>query len=315
MRTRPTSRVDTSGTSGRRRISRRRSSTFNPRSDDEPTYAAAYDGLADSWIALGWYGYVSPKEAFPHADEAARKALASTTRWRRLTRHWRWCASITIGTGLRPSEAFSGPSSSIRITRTRIIGMRTTSPRSAVMNRPSRSRSVLVGSIRCRPSSTRGLDGVTISRVSTTLRSSSIADVGTRPQLSRRRTSCWDRPTSSKDARRRLLRNCSKPSISRAAVLFMSRRWRTLWPALEGGPTLSGNCAGWWSVHTASTYHLSRSRSCRQAWAVRAGGHRMAGKRDRWALRRDGVDQRRSTFRPFPTRFEIPGHRQRLRFP
>jgi tetratricopeptide (TPR) repeat protein len=43
---------------------------------DEPTYAAAYDGLADSWIALGWYGYVSPKEAFPHADEAARKALA-----------------------------------------------------------------------------------------------------------------------------------------------------------------------------------------------------------------------------------------------
>jgi TolB-like protein/DNA-binding winged helix-turn-helix (wHTH) protein/Flp pilus assembly protein TadD len=43
---------------------------------DEPTYAAAYDGLADSWIALGWYGYVSPKEAFPHADEAARRALA-----------------------------------------------------------------------------------------------------------------------------------------------------------------------------------------------------------------------------------------------
>ena len=42
----------------------------------EPTYAAAYDGLADSWIALGWYGYVSPKEAFPQADEAARKALA-----------------------------------------------------------------------------------------------------------------------------------------------------------------------------------------------------------------------------------------------
>ena len=43
---------------------------------DEPTYAAAYDGLADSWIALGWYGYVSPKEAFPQADEAARRALA-----------------------------------------------------------------------------------------------------------------------------------------------------------------------------------------------------------------------------------------------
>jgi TolB-like protein/DNA-binding winged helix-turn-helix (wHTH) protein/Tfp pilus assembly protein PilF len=43
---------------------------------DEPAYAAAYDGLADCWIALGWYGLVSPKEAFPHADDAARKALA-----------------------------------------------------------------------------------------------------------------------------------------------------------------------------------------------------------------------------------------------
>jgi tetratricopeptide (TPR) repeat protein len=43
---------------------------------DEPAYAAAYDGLADCWIALAWYGHVSPKEAFPQADEAARKALA-----------------------------------------------------------------------------------------------------------------------------------------------------------------------------------------------------------------------------------------------
>lgn len=41
----------------------------------EPTYAAAYAGLADSWIALGWYGHVSPRQAFPQADEAARKAL------------------------------------------------------------------------------------------------------------------------------------------------------------------------------------------------------------------------------------------------
>jgi TolB-like protein/DNA-binding winged helix-turn-helix (wHTH) protein/Flp pilus assembly protein TadD len=43
---------------------------------DEPAYAPAYDGLADAWIALGWYGYVPPKEAFPQADEAARKALS-----------------------------------------------------------------------------------------------------------------------------------------------------------------------------------------------------------------------------------------------
>ena len=43
---------------------------------DEPAYAPAYDGLADCWIALGWYGHVSPSEAFPHAEEAARNALA-----------------------------------------------------------------------------------------------------------------------------------------------------------------------------------------------------------------------------------------------
>jgi TolB-like protein/DNA-binding winged helix-turn-helix (wHTH) protein/Tfp pilus assembly protein PilF len=43
---------------------------------DEPAYAAAYGGLADAWIALGWYGYLSPKEAFPQAEQAARKALA-----------------------------------------------------------------------------------------------------------------------------------------------------------------------------------------------------------------------------------------------
>ncbi len=128
--------------------------------------------------------------------------------------------------------------------------------------------SVLVGSIHSRPSSTHGLDGVTISRVSTTLRSSSIAGRWNSTPRSRRRTSCWDRPTSNKDARRRLLPSCSKPSISGAAVLFMSRRWRTLWPALEGGPTLSGNCGGWWSFQRDSTYRLSRSRSCMQAWAM-----------------------------------------------
>ena len=42
----------------------------------EPSYAAAYAGLADSWIALGWYGHVSPGQAFPNADDAAKKALA-----------------------------------------------------------------------------------------------------------------------------------------------------------------------------------------------------------------------------------------------
>lgn len=42
----------------------------------EPGYAAAHDGQADCWIALGWYGYLPPRKAFPRAEESARRALA-----------------------------------------------------------------------------------------------------------------------------------------------------------------------------------------------------------------------------------------------
>ena len=35
----------------------------------------AYDGLADCWHSLGWYGYLSPHETFPRTRAAARRAL------------------------------------------------------------------------------------------------------------------------------------------------------------------------------------------------------------------------------------------------
>ena len=35
----------------------------------------AYDGLANCWISLGWYGYLSPKETYPQVKAAAMKAL------------------------------------------------------------------------------------------------------------------------------------------------------------------------------------------------------------------------------------------------
>lgn len=38
-------------------------------------YALAYDGLADCWLALGWYSYMPAKETFPLAKAAAMKAL------------------------------------------------------------------------------------------------------------------------------------------------------------------------------------------------------------------------------------------------
>jgi eukaryotic-like serine/threonine-protein kinase len=41
----------------------------------DPTYAAAYGGLADFHIVLGWYSYVPPGDAFPRARAAANKAI------------------------------------------------------------------------------------------------------------------------------------------------------------------------------------------------------------------------------------------------
>ncbi len=42
----------------------------------EPSYAAAYSGLADSYTTLGYLSYLSPTESFPRAKTAATKALA-----------------------------------------------------------------------------------------------------------------------------------------------------------------------------------------------------------------------------------------------
>jgi len=41
----------------------------------DPNYAAAYTGLADCYLVLGSYNYLSPKETFPNAKAAAEKAL------------------------------------------------------------------------------------------------------------------------------------------------------------------------------------------------------------------------------------------------
>jgi serine/threonine protein kinase/tetratricopeptide (TPR) repeat protein len=42
---------------------------------EDPNYAAAYAGLADSYTLLGYYGIVAPNEVFPRAKTAAQKAL------------------------------------------------------------------------------------------------------------------------------------------------------------------------------------------------------------------------------------------------
>lgn len=41
----------------------------------EPGYAPAYAGLADTFVTLWWYGFVSPDDAVPHARAAATRAI------------------------------------------------------------------------------------------------------------------------------------------------------------------------------------------------------------------------------------------------
>ncbi len=41
----------------------------------DPNSALNCDGLADCWVALGWYGYLSPGETFPQAKAAVTEAL------------------------------------------------------------------------------------------------------------------------------------------------------------------------------------------------------------------------------------------------
>jgi serine/threonine protein kinase/Flp pilus assembly protein TadD len=43
--------------------------------DVDPTYASAYAGLADAYSLLGYQNYLAPREAFPKATAAARRAI------------------------------------------------------------------------------------------------------------------------------------------------------------------------------------------------------------------------------------------------
>jgi serine/threonine-protein kinase len=48
---------------------------FQQAVEKDPGYALAYAGIADSYVLLGWNGYLPPKDAFPKAKIAATKAL------------------------------------------------------------------------------------------------------------------------------------------------------------------------------------------------------------------------------------------------
>ena len=48
---------------------------FGQAIEEDPSYALAYSGIADSYCMLGIWCFLAPKEAFPKAEAAARKAL------------------------------------------------------------------------------------------------------------------------------------------------------------------------------------------------------------------------------------------------
>lgn len=48
---------------------------FQQAVNKDPDYALAYDGLADCWLPLGWYGYLSPAATYPNARVAVTRAL------------------------------------------------------------------------------------------------------------------------------------------------------------------------------------------------------------------------------------------------
>jgi non-specific serine/threonine protein kinase len=75
---------------------------FRQALEKDSNYALAYAGLADSYMLLGFYSYLPPKQAFPEAEAAALKALRidptlaeprSCLGFVRLTYNWDWLAA------------------------------------------------------------------------------------------------------------------------------------------------------------------------------------------------------------------------------
>jgi tetratricopeptide (TPR) repeat protein len=48
---------------------------FQQATDVDPAYSLAWVGIADTWIARGWYSRLAPRETFPQAKHAVMQAL------------------------------------------------------------------------------------------------------------------------------------------------------------------------------------------------------------------------------------------------
>ena len=65
----------TSGTSDRRKGSEAPPALFQKAIEEDPSYALAYTGLADSYSILAAFGIAAPRDVFPKAKAAASRAL------------------------------------------------------------------------------------------------------------------------------------------------------------------------------------------------------------------------------------------------
>jgi tetratricopeptide (TPR) repeat protein len=72
---------------------------FEQAIEKDSSYPLAYAGLADCYNLLGWYNYLSPKEALPIGKEAAEQAILiddslaeahTSLAWIKLTYDWDW---------------------------------------------------------------------------------------------------------------------------------------------------------------------------------------------------------------------------------
>jgi len=70
--------------------------------DIDPTFALAYSGMADAYVQLGYGSLLRPDDAFPKAEEAARRALEldstlaephATLGYVNMYYHWDWAAA------------------------------------------------------------------------------------------------------------------------------------------------------------------------------------------------------------------------------
>jgi TolB-like protein len=86
---------------------------FQQAIEEDPNYALAYAGLADSYAVLGSWenGTLPPREAMPKAEAAAQKRWSLTARFPSLTPRWHLLDFITIGTGRNAKRNACGPSS------------------------------------------------------------------------------------------------------------------------------------------------------------------------------------------------------------